>query len=288
MTSTQLELALEPPAPAGRPLRTPTEVDIERFRLQLERRIDGGLAELKLTRNRSTILTAEAKPRVEPRSKRAGPDLAKSNAPKSKSAASTPAPIALRIHRSFVFAPAPVLDAVAAYAGRSLKKRGRGQALEIIRCYFEQVANTRDRPRRKVTLEPRGRCYDLVEICDSLNSEYFDGTLAVAITWGRKIPRQSRRKRGRQHSVQLGSYAAEENLIRLHRVLDDPAVPRFVVESVVYHELLHAALPAVKRGRRRIIHPPEFRRRELEFRHLKEAEAWIDTHLFELLRAPRQ
>ena len=75
----------------------------------------------------------------------------------------------------------------------------------------------------------------------------------------------------------------------LHRVLDQPSVPRHVIEAVVYHELLHADMPPVVRNGRRHFHTPEFRRRERLYRHLSKAERWIQEHLPELLaaRSPR-
>ena len=68
-------------------------------------------------------------------------------------------------------------------------------------------------------------------------------------------------------------------------MLDDPAVPRYVVEAVVYHELLHADMPPEVRGGKRYFHTPEFRRRERLYRNLGRAERWIGEHLSELLRA---
>ena len=92
-------------------------------------------------------------------------------------------------------------------------------------------------------------------------------------------------RRHRTSSLQLGSYSYEDRLIRIHRVLDDPSVPRYVVEAVVHHELLHADMPPEVRGGKRQFHTPEFRRRERLYRNLGRAERWIGEHLPELLRA---
>lgn len=73
-------------------------------------------------------------------------------------------------------------------------------------------------------------------IYSSLNEEYFDGSLSVDITWGRRQTRGVYRKR------RLGSYDAAGSLIRIHPALDKPAVPRFFIEYIVYHEMLHAAI----------------------------------------------
>ncbi len=60
-------------------------------------------------------------------------------------------------------------------------------------------------------------------------------------------------------------------------------VPRYVVESVVYHEVLHATLPPVMKNERRRIHTPEFRRRERLFPNYQRAERWIDRNPKRLL-----
>ena len=142
-------------------------------------------------------------------------------------------------------------------------------------------------------LRPAGEIYDLRELRDELNRDYFGGKLKVGITWGKGagLPAGRARsgarcrRRPRRSSLQLGSYSYEDNLIRIHRLLDQPRVPRYVVEAVVYHELLHAAIPPVMCNGRRYVHTPEFRRRERLFRGLARAEAWVERNLLELLRA---
>jgi hypothetical protein len=72
--------------------------------------------------------------------------------------------------------------------------------------------------------------------------------------------------------------------VRIHPALDHPSVPRWVVESVVHHELLHADLDTVVSNGRRRLHTPEFRRREREFERHDDARRWVDRHLGALLR----
>ena len=54
---------------------------------------------------------------------------------------------------------------------------------------------------------------------------------------------------------------------RLWRALriDSPSVPRYLVEYVVYHEMLHIKFPVERRGQRRIVHSREFRDAEKKF-----------------------
>ena len=75
-------------------------------------------------------------------------------------------------------------------------------------------------------------------------------------------------------------------LIRIHPVLDRPTVPRFFLESVVHHEMLHHQLGGVSdRAGRTVYHTRAFREAEARFPHHRAALAWEKEHLPELLRA---
>lgn len=236
----------------------------ETARLELQRalnRLTGGrLSSLILTDNRRTILS------VQP------------GRPGDRTQ------LCLRIHRSFVGAPPPVLAAVAAFLeSRKGSDRSR-EALTAIRQHF--AAHRPDRRARRAALRPAGVAFDLREIVDDLNQRYFGGRLAVGVTWGRSSGGAAHHcRRRRTSSLQLGSYSYEDCLIRLHGVLDQPGIPRYVIEAVLFHELVHADLPPVVKNGRRCFHTPEFRRREREYRHLDKADRWIQEHLSDLLRA---
>lgn len=260
----QLEL-FGPETPAAKtaaPSPAPRPASPETLRFDLLRRLNrfasGRLRSLALTDNRRTILSVRA-PRPGERTQ-----------------------LVLRIHHSFVSAPEEVLRAVAAFVeSRKGSDRAR-EALGIIREHFSQH-RTRERARRAV-LRSEGTALDLREIADDLNQRYFEGRLAVSVTWGRSSAGACRR-RARTSSLQLGSYSYEDRLVRVHPVLDDPSVPRYVVEAVVYHELLHADMPPEVKNGRRHFHTPEFRRRERQYRHLAKADRWIREHMPELLKA---
>jgi predicted metal-dependent hydrolase len=247
-------------ATATEPARKSAEKRREELFRRLSRLFEGRLHSLDLTDNRRTILT------VKPA--RPGP----------------PAPLMLRIHRSFVDAPEDTLEAVAVFASSRRGSPRSREALAKIREHFSRHCRTAaTSASRRAALEPVGEVLDLRELRDEINREYFGGRLKVAITWGRAL-RARRCRRGGKATIQLGSYSYEDNLIRVHRTLDQPRVPRYVVEAVVYHEMLHAALPPVVRNGRRYVHTPEFRRREAEFSQLGRAERWIERHLPDLLR----
>jgi len=262
----------------------------ELFR-RLSRFTRGRLRSLSLTDNRRTILSVRA---ALPTAKPARP------------APPAPAPIHLRIHRSFALAPDPVLRAVAAFLASTKGSATARRALIAIREHFHHhrpdPANL-GHPRlpgtaaavagkaRRQSLCPAGVVLDLREVAAELNQRHFEGRLKVRITWGKAAGENahpaSNCRRTRTASLQLGSYSYEDRLIRIHRVLDRPTVPRYVVESVVYNELLHADLPPVTRNGRRYFHTPEFRRRERQFRHFERADCWVRENLQQLLRARR-
>jgi hypothetical protein len=74
----------------------------------------------------------------------------------------------------------------------------------------------------------------------------------------------------------FGHWDADHNVIVISQILDDPEVPEFVLDYVVYHELLHIVHPArMGSGSRRIVHSAAFRRDERRFPRWKEGEEWI-------------
>jgi hypothetical protein len=249
------------PSPAAIPAQpAPADPTALRFHLlrQLNRLTGGRLRSLELTDNRRTILSVRA------------------------GKMGSRAPLELRIHHSFTAAPEEVLRAVATFVESKRGSDRSREALVLIREHFSAHRTTAR--TRRVVLQPVGVALDLRELFVELNERHFEGRLAAGITWG-KSAIASRCGRRRSSSLQLGSYSYEDRLIRVHRVLNDPEVPRYVVEAVVYHEMLHADMPPEIRGGKRMFHTPEFRRRERLYRNLTRAERWIGENMPALLQA---
>jgi hypothetical protein len=72
--------------------------------------------------------------------------------------------------------------------------------------------------------------------------------------------------------------------IRVHPALDRPDVPRFFVEYIVFHEMLHQLFPSDRHTGRHVHHPRAFRDRERAFPRYEAALAWEKQHLHRLLR----
>ncbi|HYH94430.1 MAG TPA: hypothetical protein VD972_00560, partial [Hyalangium sp.] len=134
---------------------------------------------------------------------------------------------------------------------------------------------------KRLRLDPAGRHHDLARIFDRLNERYFRSRITAAITYG-----PAPRVKGPRKSIKMGSYSADARVIRIHPVLDQPVVPRYFVEWIVFHEMLHHVY-RVKRGEdgRRCVHPPEFLEHERRFHDFKRAQAWEDENLDLLLRS---
>ena len=118
---------------------------------------------------------------------------------------------------------------------------------------------------RKRIESPRGRVYDLDEIFEQMNRQFFHGLLArPQMTWSRTHARNS-----------LAHYDPAHNAIVVSRVFDHPRVPRYAVEYIVYHEMLHLKYPVKLRGSRRCVHGPEFQAEEKLFPELDAAKAFL-------------
>jgi hypothetical protein len=184
-----------------------------------------------------------------------------------------PQALLLRVHHMFLGAPEPVVAALAAYAGHGDKRAG-----PILDGYIRQHRDRLRPPTASAPLQTRGLFHDLQELYDRLNAEFFDDRIEARITWGRLVPKG----RGRR-SIRMGVYLGDERLIRIHPALDRPEVPGFFVAYVVFHEMLHQAVPAECGTSRRQHHGPEFRARERAYPDYERAIAWEKQHLDLLL-----
>ncbi len=185
-----------------------------------------------------------------------------------------------RVHHMFLGAPAEVLRALAAFAGPvrggAARRREAGGHIDA----FVKARRHRIGAPRVGRLQPRGRAHDLQAIFDRLNAAEFGGAIQARIGWG--AVRLGRRRR----TVKTGVYLQDARVIRIHPTLDRPAVPEFYVAAVVFHEMLHQAVPVHEVRGRRVVHGREFKARERVYRDHERARAWEARHLGLLLTSP--
>lgn len=118
---------------------------------------------------------------------------------------------------------------------------------------------------RKRLLGPKGVYYNLEHIFDDLNTRFFHGLMArPQMTWSSNHSR-----------YHLGHYDPAHNTIVVSRVFDRADVPRYAVEYLVYHEMLHLRHPVKLRGSRRCVHPAAFQEEEKLFPQLAEAKKYL-------------
>jgi hypothetical protein len=185
-----------------------------------------------------------------------------------------PSALRLRLHHMFLDAPEPVVRAVADYAGRGHRRAGRVLD-DFIRLEQPRIRQERDLSDERFS--PVGRFFHLEEIRDRLNERFFQGGVRACVGWGR-TPGRRRRK-----SIRLGVYDHQTREIRIHPALDHPEVPRFFVEFIVFHEMLHQLFPSSNGPGRRVHHPRAFRDRERAFPLYEAAIAWERENLRALL-----
>ena len=161
-----------------------------------------------------------------------------------------------------------------------LRKRVPAEADRVYSKYIS-AAHMRDRSNdrkrshgRKVVTTSKGSVYDLDEIFDNLNFWYFR----------EKLPRPVLTWSARDTYRILGHHDSTHDTIVVSRSLDSADVPRYVVEYIVFHEMLHIHHPTVHHNGRRYNHTPAFRRDEEKFKHYRAAEEWIEENVARLRR----
>ncbi len=118
---------------------------------------------------------------------------------------------------------------------------------------------------RKMLRPARGHFHDLDLIFEELNFRFFHGLMArPRMSWSQRRTRRI-----------LGHYDPAHNAIIISRLFDHPALPRYVLEYIVYHEMLHLRYPVRLRGSRRCVHSKEFQAEEKLFPQVTEANAFL-------------
>ena len=151
---------------------------------------------------------------------------------------------------------------------KCIHRRKGGNAKQVVDEYqaseaFQSISAEFDLLCEVSDGQPEGRVFDLRDIFDTVNREHFGGEMpSPRLRWG---TRMTFRK--------FGHYCFQKEEVMLSASLDSPRVPRFVVEFVMYHELLHRKHGHRSAGSRRMYHTREFRTDEKRFPRFTEAEA---------------
>jgi predicted metal-dependent hydrolase len=165
-------------------------------------------------------------------------------------------------------APVNIIEAIAGILlARLYRQRTPRKFLRDYREYAhephvrQRVMTMRRGRGRRIAHHPQGKFHNLAEIFEKLNGQYFGGSVTLPrLGWSKK----------RWRSM-LGCYDAALDQIVISKDLDRKKVPRFVVEYIVYHEMLHIKHPQKSVNCRLESHSAKFRAEEKLFSHYKQA-----------------
>ncbi len=213
----------------------------------LENRI-GKKLQLKINDNRSTMLSVKWEP-----------DCTK-----------------VSLHRMFLNAPQNIMDELACYLKGKQKKLAPS-----VKAYIEDNLQTLDYSHQLDVskLETKGNVFNLNKIYRHLNRSYFDNALDLFITWFGNDQKKPGQK------ITFGLFNDILRLIKINRLLDHDYIPTYLIEYVIYHEMLHCVYPTyVDSKGMKHIHSKEFKEREKQFKYYQEARRWMkenEEFLFE-------
>jgi hypothetical protein len=169
-------------------------------------------------------------------------------------------------------APEPVLHAILHILIAKLYRKeideahaARYRKFAGTQAITEKMRLIRQMRGRKRIAGASGVHYHLEEIFEELNQRFFHGLMGrPQMTWSNGHSRYS-----------LGHYDPAHNTIVVSKIFDQPHVPRYAIEYLVYHEMLHLRHPVKMRGSRRCVHSKAFQEEEKLFPQLAEAKRFL-------------
>lgn len=170
-------------------------------------------------------------------------------------------------------APVPVIEAAAAILlGQMYRRRVPRDLRDIYRQFAlshstrRHIARVRRKRARRIPDKPLGTVHDLGGMFDSLNAQYFGGSLhRPRIGWSSRVWRS-----------QFGCYDPSLDQIVMNKRLDRADVPALAVEFILYHEMLHVKHPIRATACGLQSHSREFRAEEKRFEHYAPARKFLE------------
>ncbi|MBI9046735.1 MAG: hypothetical protein JEZ06_19755 [Anaerolineaceae bacterium] len=115
--------------------------------------------------------------------------------------------------------------------------------------------------------EPIGQVFDLNHIFSLVNKKYFSNKMPIPkLTWNQTFTRRK-----------FGHYQPATDTLMVSISLDQPEIPEFVVEYIMYHELLHKKMGSRIANGRLYSHTPAFRKMEKKFVEYRESQDFLLT-----------
>lgn len=181
----------------------------------------------------------------------------------------------IRVSDIFTDAPVSVIGSLASILLGKLYRKPVDTTVHadyrgyILRDDIQERARSarRQRGRRPRQTDAHGRHVDLAASFERVNRRYFTASIErPKLSWSAKRSRYI-----------LGRYDALHHTIFVSRVFDSPAVPEYVIDYIMFHEMLHIKHRSRVQDARCVVHTSEFRAEERQFLHYRAAKLWLKT-----------
>ncbi|MEA3349798.1 MAG: hypothetical protein U9Q82_04175, partial [Chloroflexota bacterium] len=160
------------------------------------------------------------------------------------------------VNEGFIGAPDNILKSVVCAAFLNNKKN----YMATMRTYsmresFAEIVIELEHLGMPIDKNTRGMFYDLEIVFERVNSVYFDGAMEKPnLIWSRILTQRK-----------FGHYRPSSDTIMISISLDDSDVPTYLIDFIMYHELLHKKIGQKIINGRIYSHTSEFRAAESEF-----------------------
>jgi hypothetical protein len=172
----------------------------------------------------------------------------------------------LTINEGFVQAPARVLKAILKSVLSGDPENYRQEIFRFTQSHeFSQISQALNTPTQKSSQQTRGRFFDLQRVFERVNATYFEGRMAKPqLTWNETITKRK-----------LGHYEPDTDTVMVSITLDTSKTPQYVMDFIMYHELLHKQHGIKNVRGRRYAHTASFRKAESEFKQYQQAQDYL-------------
>lgn len=173
----------------------------------------------------------------------------------------------IEAHQGFIEAPGEIIRALVRTA---LTGKNR-QSLSQVKNYahseaFLSISSTLEGENLQGAARTQGQHFDLQQVFERVNRAYFNGQIdRPSLIWNKTLTHRK-----------FGHYQANTDTVMLSISLDKASTPAYVIEFVMYHELLHKQLGVVTNHGRRYAHTKAFREAEVRFPKQEQAQAYLN------------
>lgn len=183
----------------------------------------------------------------------------------------------IRLHRAFVEAEDQDLESLVQFL-----QTGNPLHRNAMMAFMEQWHSRQPKKLSREREWSAGKVFDLRPRADELNRLYFNNAHDFTVSWNRHV----RRTISYPKTLHLGLCSVVTKEIQIHPLLDQPGIPDYFLDYILYHEMTHLeVVPKPDQGGRMIAHSREFYAKETKFPRYQEAVVFQEKHLTPFIRS---